>query len=84
MVRRCVPWSTPWRLDASATGLLGTPDDIAATAFLLGPDASCVSGTDPLVDGGVAAPGGRAASSAPPDHRPRVIPDGRPVVYQGD
>jgi NAD(P)-dependent dehydrogenase (short-subunit alcohol dehydrogenase family) len=40
----------------SATGRLGTPDDIAAaTAFLLGPDASFVTGTDLLVDGGVIA-----------------------------
>ncbi len=41
---------------ASATGRLGTPDDIAsATAFLLGPDASFITGTDLLVDGGVIA-----------------------------
>jgi NAD(P)-dependent dehydrogenase (short-subunit alcohol dehydrogenase family) len=41
---------------ASATGRLGTPDDIAsAAAFLLGPDASFVTGTDLLVDGGVIA-----------------------------
>jgi NAD(P)-dependent dehydrogenase (short-subunit alcohol dehydrogenase family) len=41
---------------ASATGRLGTPEDIAsATAFLLGPDASFVTGTDLLVDGGVIA-----------------------------
>ena len=40
----------------SATGRLGTPEDIAlATAFLLGPDASFVTGTDLLVDGGVIA-----------------------------
>jgi NAD(P)-dependent dehydrogenase (short-subunit alcohol dehydrogenase family) len=40
----------------SATGRLGTPDDIAsATAFLLGPDASFITGTDLLVDGGVIA-----------------------------
>ena len=41
---------------ASATRRLGTPDDIAAaTAFLLGPDASFITGTDLLVDGGVIA-----------------------------
>jgi NAD(P)-dependent dehydrogenase (short-subunit alcohol dehydrogenase family) len=41
---------------ASATGRLGTPEDIAsATAFLLSPDASFITGTDLLVDGGVIA-----------------------------
>ncbi|VAZ87563.1 Glucose 1-dehydrogenase 4 [Mycobacterium pseudokansasii] len=40
----------------SGTGRIGTPDDIAAAAaFLLGPDASFVTGTDLLVDGGVIA-----------------------------
>jgi len=40
----------------SAAGRLGTPDDIAAAAaFLLGPDASFITGTDLLVDGGVIA-----------------------------
>jgi NAD(P)-dependent dehydrogenase (short-subunit alcohol dehydrogenase family) len=40
----------------SATGRLGTPEDIAlATAFLLGPDASFITGADLLVDGGVIA-----------------------------
>ncbi|OAA25758.1 dehydrogenase of unknown specificity, short-chain alcohol dehydrogenase like [Frankia sp. EI5c] len=40
----------------SAAKRLGTPDDIAAgAAFLLGPDASFVSGTDLLVDGGTVA-----------------------------
>ena len=43
-------------VEASATGRLGTPDDIAAaTAFLLGPDASFITGIDLLVDGGVVA-----------------------------
>jgi NAD(P)-dependent dehydrogenase (short-subunit alcohol dehydrogenase family) len=40
----------------SGTGRIGTPDDIAAaTAFLLGPDATFITGTDLLVDGGVVA-----------------------------
>jgi NAD(P)-dependent dehydrogenase (short-subunit alcohol dehydrogenase family) len=40
----------------SATGRVGTPDDIAsATAFLLGPDSSFITGTDLLVDGGAIA-----------------------------
>lgn len=40
----------------SGTGRIGTPDDIAAaTAFLLGPDATFITGTDLLVDGGVTA-----------------------------
>lgn len=40
----------------SATGRLGTPDDIAAVAaFLLDPQAGFVTGTDLLVDGGVVA-----------------------------
>ncbi|GLD16541.1 short-chain dehydrogenase/reductase [Mycobacterium kiyosense] len=43
-------------IDMSATGRLGTPDDIAAaTAFLLGPEATFITGTDLLVDGGVIA-----------------------------
>jgi NAD(P)-dependent dehydrogenase (short-subunit alcohol dehydrogenase family) len=49
---------------ASATRRIGTPDDIAAaTAFLLGPDASFITGTDLLVDGGVIA-AARAGSPA--------------------
>lgn len=40
----------------SGTGRVGTPTDIAdAAAFLLGPHASFVTGTDLLVDGGVVA-----------------------------
>lgn len=43
-------------VQASGTGRLGTADDIAAAAaFLLGPDASFVTGNDLLVDGGVVA-----------------------------
>jgi NAD(P)-dependent dehydrogenase (short-subunit alcohol dehydrogenase family) len=41
---------------ASAAGRVGTPDDIAAAAaFLLGTNASFITGTDLLVDGGVTA-----------------------------
>jgi len=43
-------------VDASGTGRLGTPDDIAnAVAFLTSREASFVTGTDLLVDGGVIA-----------------------------
>ncbi|WP_063042225.1 SDR family oxidoreductase [Nocardia pseudovaccinii] len=54
----------------SAAERAGTPDDIAAAAaFLLGPDAAFVTGTDLLVDGGVVAAFlGRAASAAAETH----------------
>ncbi|MFD0686072.1 SDR family oxidoreductase [Actinomadura fibrosa] len=43
-------------IEASPAGRVGTPADIAAVAaFLLGPSAGFVSGTDVLVDGGVMA-----------------------------
>ncbi|AFN62539.2 Short-chain dehydrogenase/reductas [Mycobacteroides abscessus] len=43
-------------VDGSASGRIGTSDDIAAAAaFLLGPESSYVTGTDLLVDGGVIA-----------------------------
>lgn len=53
-------------IEASATKRLGTPYDIAeAAAFLLGPGASFITGTDLLVDGGtVAAVRGLARPSA--------------------
>lgn len=45
-----------WLIENSATGRVGTPDDVAAAAaFLLGPDAGFITGTDLLVDGGVVA-----------------------------
>jgi NAD(P)-dependent dehydrogenase (short-subunit alcohol dehydrogenase family) len=48
----------------SGTGRFGTPDDVAAaTAFLLGPDATFITGTDLLVDGGVVA---AAKAGSPP------------------
>jgi NAD(P)-dependent dehydrogenase (short-subunit alcohol dehydrogenase family) len=41
---------------ATITGRMGTADDIAgAAAFLLGPEAGYITGTDLLVDGGVTA-----------------------------
>lgn len=43
-------------IDGSGTGRIGTSADIAgAAAFLLGPDATFITGTDLLVDGGVVA-----------------------------
>lgn len=43
-------------VQASGTGRLGTPDDIAdVVAFLASPAASFITGTDLLVDGGVVA-----------------------------
>lgn len=43
-------------IDVSGTGRVGTSGDIAAAvAFLLGPDATFITGTDLRVDGGVVA-----------------------------
>jgi len=43
-------------VEGSGTARLGTPNDIAnATAFLLSPEASFITGTDLLVDGGTVA-----------------------------
>ena len=43
-------------IDCSAVHRAGTPDEIAAAgAFLLGPDAGFITGTDLLIDGGVIA-----------------------------
>ena len=41
-------------IDGSGTGRIGTPSDISnAVSFLLSPEASFITGTDLLVDGGV-------------------------------
>ena len=43
-------------IEASAAGRVGTTDEIAsAAAFLLGPDAAFITGSDLLIDGGVIA-----------------------------
>lgn len=43
-------------ISTSAAGRVGTVDEIAAAAaFLLGPDAAFITGTDLLIDGGVVA-----------------------------
>jgi NAD(P)-dependent dehydrogenase (short-subunit alcohol dehydrogenase family) len=43
-------------IDASSSGRIGTADEVAsAAAYLLGPDATFVTGTDLLIDGGVIA-----------------------------
>ena len=43
-------------IQTSATARVGTPDEVAAAAaFLLGPDAAFITGTDLLIDGGVIA-----------------------------
>jgi NAD(P)-dependent dehydrogenase (short-subunit alcohol dehydrogenase family) len=47
----------------SGLGRIGTPEEIAAAVgFLLGRDASFITGTDLLVDGGVVASLGTAGS----------------------
>ena len=43
-------------IETSAAGRVGTPDEIAsAAAFLLGPDAAFITGSDLLIDAGVIA-----------------------------
>jgi NAD(P)-dependent dehydrogenase (short-subunit alcohol dehydrogenase family) len=52
------PWSRGMRalIEASAAGRAGTPEDVAdVAAFLLGPAARFVTGTDLVVDGGQVA-----------------------------
>ncbi len=50
-------------IGSSGTGRIGTPADIAgAAAFLLGPEASYITGIDLLVDGGVVAATAGAAA----------------------
>ena len=52
-------------ISASPAQRLGTPEDIAAAAaFLLGPEASFITGTDLLVDGGVVAATSNASKCA--------------------
>jgi hypothetical protein len=46
----------PGMVEGSGSGRLGTPNDIAAAvAFLLSRDASFITGTDLLLDGGAVA-----------------------------
>ena len=43
-------------IETSASGRVGTPDEVAAAAaFLLGPEAGFITGSDLLMDGGVIA-----------------------------
>jgi NAD(P)-dependent dehydrogenase (short-subunit alcohol dehydrogenase family) len=42
-------------IETSASRRMGTPDDVAAAAFLLGPESSFVTGADLLIDGGIIA-----------------------------
>ena len=43
-------------IESSATGRVGTPDEVAAAAaFLLGPEAGFITGSDLLMDGGAIA-----------------------------
>jgi NAD(P)-dependent dehydrogenase (short-subunit alcohol dehydrogenase family) len=53
------------RIEASAAGRVGTPDEIAATAAsLMGRDGTYITGTDLLIDGGVIAPSRPAATNS--------------------
>jgi NAD(P)-dependent dehydrogenase (short-subunit alcohol dehydrogenase family) len=68
------PWGSAMRsvLAAAPAGRIGTPDDIAdAAAFLLGPHASFITGTDLMVDGGSVAAHAYAAWTREPAAQPQ-------------
>ena len=61
-------------LEISAAGRAGTSDKVATVAaFLKGPDGAFITGSDFLMDGGVAAAGGLESS-------PRLSNDKRALV----
>lgn len=74
-------------VERSGTGRLGTPSDIAdAVTYLLGPQASFITGIDLLVDGGAVAavrservslPGRRPGGTRAGEHSHFAIPASR-------